>query len=100
MSRWLIALCLFWLATLPAGAHQAISEFHLRAQVQGAVKHPGVYRLPDGSRVAELVAKAGGPRPDARLSGLNLARRLADGELCYVPSIKEAATPPPVPAAL
>lgn len=95
MSRWLIALCLFWLASLPAGAQQAVSEFHVRVQVQGAVKHPGVYRLPAGSRVAELVAKAGGPRPDARLSGLNLARRLADGELCYVPSTKEAATPAP-----
>lgn len=81
---------------MPAGAQQAVSEFHVRVQVQGAVKHPGVYRLPAGSRVAELVAKAGGPRPDARLSGLNLARRLADGELCYVPSIKEAATPAPV----
>ena len=99
MSRWLIAFCLFWLATMPAGAQQAVSEFQVRVQVQGAVKHPGVYRLPAGSRVAELVAKAGGPRPDARLSGLNLARRLADGELCYVPSIKEAATPAPPPAA-
>jgi competence protein ComEA len=69
----------------------------VRVQVQGAVKRPGVYRLPAGSRLAELMARAGGPRSDARLNGLNLARRLSDGELCYVPSVKEAApTPAPV----
>jgi competence protein ComEA len=72
-----------------------VSELQVRVQVQGAVKRPGVYRLPAGSRLAELMARAGGPRPDARLQGLNLARRLADGELCHVPSVKEA---PPTPA--
>jgi competence protein ComEA len=75
-----------------------VSEFQVRVQVQGAVKRPGLYRLPAGSRLAELMAKAGGPRPDARLNGLNLARRLSDGELCYVPSVKESA-PAPAPVA-
>jgi competence protein ComEA len=98
MQRWWLALCLFWLASWPAYADQAMSEFQVRVQVQGAVRRPGIYRLPTGSRLAELVAKAGGPRPDARLQGLNLARRLTDGELCYVPSVKEA-TPRPAPEA-
>lgn len=96
MPHWLIVVCLFWLSSEPVWAEQAVSEFQVRVQVQGAVKRPGVYRLPAGSRLAELMARAGGPRPDARLQGLNLARRLADGELCYVPSVKEATPPAPV----
>lgn len=95
MQRWWWIVCLFWLASGPAYAQQAVSEFQVRVQVQGAVKRPGLYVLPTGSRLAELMARAGGPRPDARLQGLNLARRLSDGELCYVPSVKEA-TPAPV----
>jgi competence protein ComEA len=98
LPHWLLFVCLFWLSSEPVQAAQAVSEFQVRVQVQGAVKRPGVYRLPAGSRLAELMAKAGGPRPDARLNGLNLARRLTDGELCYVPSVKEAA-PAPAPVA-
>lgn len=94
MPHWLIFVCLFWLSSEPVWAAQAVSEFQVRVQVQGAVKRPGVYRLPAGSRLAELMARAGGPRPDARLNGLNLARRLTDGELCYVPSVKEAVSAP------
>jgi competence protein ComEA len=96
LPHWLIVVCLFWLSSEPVWAAQAVSEFQVRVQVQGAVKRPGVYRLPAGSRLAELMARAGGPRSDARLTGLNLARRLSDGELCYVPSVREA-VPAPAP---
>lgn len=96
-----VLLMLALLVPLPVSAQLAITEIKLRVQVQGAVRKPGVYTLPAGSRVAELVAKAGGPRPDAQLNSLNLARKLIDGELCYVPSKKEtpvfvAPTPPPI----
>ena len=89
--RFLLVPLLLIIVLLPlsAGAQQSITEASIRAQVQGAVRRPGVYTLPTGSRVAELVARAGGPRPDAQLNGVNLARRLADGDSCYVPSKKE-----------
>jgi len=48
--------------------------------VAGRVAHPGVVRVPDGARVADALAAAGGARPGVDLSGLNLARRLVDGE--------------------
>ena len=58
--------------------------------VQGRVVHPGLYRLPPGSRVADALAAAGGALPGVDLSFVNLARRLGDGELLLV-----GATPPP-----
>ena len=53
--------------------------------VVGAVRRPGVYRLPGAARVLDAVHKA---RPTGRadLAGLNLAARLADGEQVVVPT--------------
>ncbi|XVQ88395.1 ComEA family DNA-binding protein [Microbispora siamensis] len=48
--------------------------------VTGKVRHPGVFVLVPGSRVADAVAAAGGLRKGANPGGINLARRLVDGE--------------------
>jgi len=53
--------------------------------VVGAVRRPGLYRLKDGSRVADAVRRAGGPTPKAQIELLNLAARIADGEQIVVP---------------
>ena len=52
--------------------------------VQGRVVHPGLYRLPPGSRVADALDAAGGALPGVDLSYVNLARKLADGELLLI----------------
>jgi competence protein ComEA len=52
--------------------------------VQGRVAHPGLVRLPAGSRVADAIAAAGGALPGVDLSLVNLARKLSDGELVVV----------------
>jgi competence protein ComEA len=52
--------------------------------VVGAVRRPGVLRLPGGSRVLDAVRKAR-PARGANLAALNLAARLADGEQVVVP---------------
>jgi competence protein ComEA len=54
--------------------------------VAGAVRNPGVYRLPSGSRVTDAMDRAGGPAPGASLDAINLAARLADGQQVVVPS--------------
>ncbi|MGI8408081.1 MAG: helix-hairpin-helix domain-containing protein [Actinomycetota bacterium] len=47
--------------------------------VAGAVKAPGLYSLPVGSRVADAVEAAGGPTVKADLGTLNLAQLVLDG---------------------
>jgi competence protein ComEA len=53
--------------------------------VAGAVRRPGLYRLPAGARVAAAVRRAGGPAPAADLDLINLAARLQDGQQVVVP---------------
>jgi competence protein ComEA len=53
--------------------------------VTGAVREPGVYRLPAGSRVDDAVRRAGGETGKAELDSVNLAARLADGQQVVVP---------------
>lgn len=57
----------------------------LVVHVAGAVAAPGVVRLPQGSRVVDAVAAAGGLRPDAEPDRVNLAAPLTDGERVVVP---------------
>jgi competence protein ComEA len=53
--------------------------------VTGAVRRPGVYRLPAGSRVDDAVKRAGGATGKAEVDSVNLAARLADGQQVVVP---------------
>jgi competence protein ComEA len=68
-------------ASSPAHA----SATRLFVNVVGAVRRPGLYRLKDGSRVADAVTRAGGPTPKAQIELVNLAARIADGEQIVVP---------------
>ena len=53
--------------------------------VKGAVKKPGIYQLDNESRVHDAILKAGGARSDADLGQVNLAERLSDGKVVYIP---------------
>ena len=55
--------------------------------VTGSVETPGVYRLPEGARVFELVNAAGGFTIVADAVAVNMAARLQDGDHLHVPQI-------------
>jgi len=54
--------------------------------VAGAVRNPGVYRLPAGARVQDAVERAGGARRGGDVNAINLAAKVVDGEQVVVPS--------------
>ena len=67
------------------GEEPSPSKTRLVVHVVGAVRRPGLFRLVEGSRVADAVARAGGPTRRAELSAVNLAAPLADGQQVVVP---------------
>src|SRR5919202_2600449 len=54
--------------------------------VAGAVRNPGVYRLPAGARVQDAVERAGGARRGGDVNAINLAAKVGDGQQVVVPS--------------
>lgn len=82
-------------SSLEADASENVPEIYV--QVSGAVNAPGVYALPEGSRIFQAVELAGGVTDEADLKSLNQAKPLTDGELIWVMTAAEAAkqeTPP------
>jgi competence protein ComEA len=71
---------------LPPPAALTVADARLVVDVVGAVRRPGLYRLPQGTRVADALARAGGLTQKADRSLVNLAAPLADGEQVIVPS--------------
>lgn len=65
--------------------HEAVSE-EIYVHVGGAVREPGLYRLPPDARVVDAVAAALGFADDADRDGVNLARAVTDGEQLVVPA--------------
>lgn len=63
----------------------------ITVDVKGAVKSPGIYDLPVGSRVHDAVQKAGGLTEEADSKSLNLAQQVSDEALVYVPTKGEEA---------
>jgi competence protein ComEA len=53
--------------------------------VVGAVRRAGLFRLPEGARVADALVRAGGPTRRADLTAVNLASPLVDGQQIVVP---------------
>lgn len=66
----------------------------LYVYVCGAIVNPGVYDLPEGSRVYELIRAAGGLLEDADDRTLNQAEKLIDGMQITVYTKEEAADMP------
>lgn len=65
----------------------------LAAYISGAVAKPGVYDLPIGARIDDLVQAAGGLDSEADPQALNLAAYLQDAQHVHVPVVGETLAP-------
>jgi len=77
------------------GEVSAGSAPKLFVHVVGAVRRPGLFRVTEGSRIADALARAGGPTRKADLTAVNLAAPLADGQQVIVPVRLPAGFAPP-----
>lgn len=78
----------------PTDGNARSSASMIYVQVAGAVHKPGVYELPEGSRVFQALELAGGVTADAQLKSLNQAAPVSDGEMIWVMTVEEAAVQP------
>jgi competence protein ComEA len=60
-------------------------ESRVYVHVTGAVRRPGVYRLPGWARLDLAVMRAGGATRQADLAGVNLAAKVSDGQQVIMP---------------
>jgi competence protein ComEA len=72
-------------------AGEGTSTRDVVVHVAGAVRRPGVYRLPIGARVTDAIRRAGGFDAGANRDAINLAARLSDGQQVVVPGPGSAA---------
>src|SRR4051794_26805090 len=78
----------------PAQAARApASTRELWVDVAGAVRRPGLYKVPAGSRLAAALERAGGVSRRGEQAGVNLASPLHDGQQVIVPRRGAAAAP-------
>ncbi len=72
----------------PAGesGSLAVTAGAVVVHVAGEVHRPGVYRMPDGSRVTDALERAGGVTNAAVADAINLAAPLADGQQVTIPA--------------
>jgi competence protein ComEA len=90
----LLAAGVIWfMATRPRGEAVTLlptaTPGMLTVYINGAVATPGVYTLPEGSRVEALLQAAGGLLPGAEAENINLAQLLIDEQQINVPGIVE-----------
>ena len=55
----------------------------------GQIKYPGIIKLEEGARIATAIEQAGGSLPDADLNRVNLALKVKDEGMYYIPLLGE-----------
>lgn len=78
--------------TAPTSPPQT-NSVELVVDVEGAVRHPGVYRFAGGSRILDAIQAAGGATQFADTTSLNLAQPLKDGQQVVVNGVASPAAP-------
>lgn len=94
----ILAGAVFIVTQQPAGKPIVLepppTKVPIEVQVLGGVVRPGVYSLPEGSRVQDAVDAAGGLLADTDASSVNLAAKLEDGQQVQIPGGQTSASLP------
>lgn len=61
----------------------------IAVDIKGAVKHPNVYFMKEGMRVIDVIMRAGNLEEVGTTEPINLAQKLEDGMLIYIPTKEE-----------
>jgi competence protein ComEA len=96
IAGFLLAGAIFLVSRSPSGEpvtlQPAPTDAPLVVHVVGAVPRPGVYELPEGSRVRDAIQAAGGLLAQAEADAINLAALVEDGQRLDIPF--EGGAPP------
>jgi len=65
------------------------SSAEIIVDIKGQVKIPGVYPMEEGSRIIDVIEKAGGLLDESETTAVNFSQLLADQMVIYVPKIGE-----------
>lgn len=68
-----------------ASVEQAAEKEYIFVDIDGEVNSPGVYKVDSGSRIFEVIEKAGGLKEKADTSGINQAGKVKDGDKIIIP---------------
>ncbi len=68
---------------------QESSPVNICVHLCGAVRLPGVYQVPENSRVIDLIEQAGGLAKEAAGDYINQAQQVTDGQRIYIPTKDE-----------
>ena len=67
----------------------AQEDLVILVDIKGEIKQPGVYELAHDARLNELILLAGGFTENAEVRQINLAEKLSDQQMIYVPNQDE-----------
>jgi hypothetical protein len=71
------------------GARSGVEKLKMNTYILGQVAKPGLYVVPDDTDFLTLLALAGGPREDAKLTKIRIVRPIAEGEKVLWVNFKE-----------
>src|SRR5512143_2323489 len=90
LAGFILAGAIFIVARLPSGKPIALEPSPTKAPIEvhviGAVVRPGLYTLPEGSRVQDAIDAAGGLLSETDANSINLAAKVEDGQQLQIGS--------------
>lgn len=68
---------------------EVVQKKNIVVEIKGEVKNPNVYTLNEGSRIKELIDKAGGLTQEADIDNINRASLVNDGQCIVIGNIND-----------